>query len=107
MDRLRGHLGFKGEKGDTGEIGTPKVYEGLLTELQVDENVDRGFHYIVLNRADSYCGHWFYYDEDKEVWLDGGLYQGQGIANGSITFDMLSEELQEVLRPLLGGDRIG
>lgn len=103
MDRLRGHLGFKGEKGDTGEIGTPKVYHGLFAELQVDKNVDTNYHYIILNETDSYCGHWVYYDESDEVWLDGGLYQAEGIGEKSIRLNMLSEELQEVLRPLIGG----
>lgn len=102
-NRLKGHLGFKGEKGDTGDVGTPKVYSGLATELLGDDEVDKSFHYIVLNESDSHYGHWFYYDVDEEAWRDGGLYQAQGIAEGSITFDMLSEELQEVLRGLMGG----
>lgn len=104
MDRLRGRLGFKGEKGDTGKVGTPKVYQGLFAELQVDTNVDTNYHYIILNETDSYCGHWVYYDESDEVWRDGGLYQTRGIGEKSITLDMLSEELQEVLGPLMGGE---
>ena len=52
-------------------------------------------------------GHWVYYDEEKDVWLAGGLYQAQGIANGSVTFEMLCEELKEVLRPLMGGREDG
>ena len=47
------------------------------------------------------------YDEEKDVWLAGGLYQAQGIANGSVTFEMLCEELKEVLRPLMGGREDG
>jgi len=104
LDRLRGRLGFKGEKGDTGKVGTPKVYQGLFAELQVDTNVDTNYHYIILNETDSYCGHWVYYDESDEVWRDGGLYQAQGVGKKSITLDMLSEELQEVLGPLMGGE---
>lgn len=106
-DRLRGCLGFKGEKGETGAIGTPKVYKGLFTELQMDRNVDMNYHYIILNEEDSYNGHWVYYDESDELWLDGGLYQGQGIGEKSITLEMLSEELQEVIRLLMGGEDDG
>ena len=102
-DILRGSLGFKGDKGDAGSVGTPKVYTGLLEELQVDMMVDTDYHYIIVNGEDRYNGHWFYYDASDEVWLDGGLYQSQRIGEKSITFDMLSEELQEILRPLMGG----
>lgn len=107
LNRLRSHLGFKGEKGDIGDAGTPKVYSGLATELLGDSKVDKNFHYIILNENDLYNGHWFYYDEDDEAWKDGGLYQAQGISEKSITLDMLSEELQEVLRPLMGGENNG
>ena len=106
-DVLRGCLGFKGEKGETGAVGTPKVYKGGFEELQFDAGVDRDFYYIILNSKDSLNGHWVYYDEEKDVWLAGGLYQAQGIANGSVTFEMLCEELKEILRPLMGGKEDG
>lgn len=100
---IRGSLGFKGEKGDTGAVGTPRVYGGLFCELQFDLSVDKDYHYIILNSEDGLNGHWVYYDESDDVWLDGGLYQSQGIADGSITFSMLSKELQNVLGSLMGG----
>lgn len=103
-DRLRGHLGFKGEKGDTGAVGTPKVFTGSFRDLQSDLKVNKEYHYILVNLSEELNGHWFYYDEDKEFWTDGGLYQTRGIAEKSITFDMLSEDLQRVLRPLMGGN---
>ena len=106
-DVLRGSLGVKGEKGETGAVGTPKVYKGSFEELQFDSGVDRNFHYVILNSKDGLNGHWFYYDKELDVWLDGGLYQAQGIANGSVGFEKLSKELQEVLRPLMGGNEDG
>ena len=102
-DRLRGHLGFKGVKGEIGNVGTPRVYSGSFRDLQVDLRVNKEYYYILVNPSEELNGHWFYYDEDKEFWIDGGLYQAKGIAEKSITFNMLSEDLQRVLRPLIGG----
>lgn len=43
---------------------------------------------VYVNTTD---GHWYYYD--GTAWTDGGTYQSTGIADGSITFENLSDSL--------------
>ena len=74
MEILKGKLGFKGNKGETGEIGTPVPYEGTFEELQ-NSDVNKYYNYIILDSSDTeYEGHWVYYDRNTSEWKDGGIY---------------------------------
>lgn len=53
---------------------------------------------IYVNTTD---GKWYYYDGDS--WEIGGTYQSSGIANGSVTFENLEEELQDTFKPNFEG----
>lgn len=71
---IKGSLGFKGQKGDTGEIGTPVPYLGTFEELK-NSNMDKLHNYIILDSSDTeYVQHWVYYDRYSSIWKDGGLY---------------------------------
>ena len=73
-NRIRAQLGFKGNKGDKGEVGTPIPFNGTFEQLKVSGN-SKDFNYIILNSTDTlYEGHWVYYDKYSSTWKDGGLY---------------------------------
>lgn len=74
MEILKGRLGFKGNKGDTGEIGTPVPYNGTFEQLK-NSNESKFYNYVILDSLDTdYEGHWVYYDRKTSEWKDGGLY---------------------------------
>lgn len=91
---IKGCLGFKGEKGEHGEVGTPIPFEGTFQELQnSEENRDR--FYIIMDEQDEvYYKHWVYYDEKTEQWKDGGEY----LANLIINLEDLTQEEWESLK---------
>ena len=91
---IKGCLGFKGEKGEHGEVGTPIPFEGTFQELQnSEENRDR--FYIIMDEQDEvYYKHWVYYDEKTEQWRDGGEY----LANLVINLEDLTQEEWESLK---------
>lgn len=91
---IKGCLGFKGEKGEHGEVGTPIPFEGTFQELQnSEENRDR--FYIIMDEQDEvYYKHWVYYDEKTEQWKDGGEY----LANLVINLEDLTQEEWESLK---------
>lgn len=91
---IKGCLGFKGEKGEHGEVGTPIPYEGTFQELQNSEE-DKGRFYIIMDEQDEvYYRHWVYYDEENEQWKDGGEY----LANLVINLEDLTQEEWESLK---------
>ena len=47
---------------------------------------------VYVNTTD---GHWYYYNGSQ--WTNGGVYQATGIAEKSIEYDHLSDELDEIL----------
>ena len=49
---------------------------------------------VYVNTTD---GKWYYYDGDS--WEIGGTYQSSGIADGSVTFENLENELQNTFQP--------
>lgn len=40
-------------------------------------------------------GHWYYWQSTTNTWTDGGVYQSDGLANGSVTLAKLSITLQD------------
>lgn len=91
---IKGCLGFKGEKGEHGEVGTPIPYEGTFQELQNSEE-DKGRFYIIMDEQDEvYYRHWVYYDEENEQWKDGGEY----LADLVINLEDLTQEEWESLK---------
>lgn len=71
----------EGAKGETGEIGTPFIVSS------VSEMTDTSRLYV--NTTD---GKWYYYD--GEEWQVGGDYQATGIADNSVTYNSLDQELK-------------
>lgn len=94
--------GEKGERGETGFIGTPLVVNS------VDQMTDTSRNYINTTN-----GHWYYYNGSS--WADGGLYQATGIdldngvikniyENIDLTYDYVGKYLPTEIGAFLGTD---
>lgn len=80
----KGDTGLKGDTGDVGPKGQPGDPGGRpLVASSVSEMTDTTSVYV--NTTDGY---WYYYDGTS--WVQGGIYQSTGIADGSITPSLTS-----------------
>ena len=83
----------KGDKGDTGEQGLPGQPSGTpLVASSTSGMTDTTKVYV--NTSD---GNWYYYNGSN--WAVGGIYQSSGIADNSVTYNKLYENLKENLEP--------
>lgn len=69
-----------GEKGETGEIGTPLVASSIS-----------GMTDTTRNYINTTNGHWYWYN--GTTWVDGGTYQATGLADEAVNIDTLDDDV--------------
>lgn len=84
---INGEITTINNKVNAATSGSPKGVYSTVSDLESD-NPDHDYIYVV-----TATGNWYYYDTSSSEWTSGGSYQSTGIADGSVTYDMLDTNL--------------